>query len=58
MTRVGGVLWFIWRSWSYLGCDRGTGRWAARREYLVGIIPAAVRFVRSSWNDDRTGGAR
>ena len=38
------TVWFIWKSWSYLGCDSGTGRWKARREYLAGIIPKSIQF--------------
>ncbi len=27
--------WFIRESWKYLGCDRGTNRWRARRQFIA-----------------------
>lgn len=45
------AVWFIWRSWSYLGCDRGTGRWRARRDYLRGIVSKTIWFVRECHQD-------
>lgn len=37
-------VWFAIKSWSYLGCNRGTGRWEARRRWLTGLRPAWTRF--------------
>jgi hypothetical protein len=47
--------WFLWKSWSYLGCDSGTGRWRARRRYVRGIWPAWRRF-RAACKRDRAMG--
>lgn len=27
------AFWFARHSWPYLGCDKGNGRWRARRRY-------------------------
>ena len=47
--------WFLWYSWSYLGCNRGTARWRARWRYVRGAIPAYWRF-RQSMVKDRANG--
>lgn len=46
-----GALWFIRESWPYLGCDKGAGRWRARRRYFLGIIPGVIWFVWQSRKD-------
>lgn len=51
MTDVRDVIWFVRRSWAYLGCDAGTGRWRARRRYAMGLVPAGCRFVAASRRD-------
>jgi hypothetical protein len=45
------TVWFVWKSWSYLGCDGGSGRWRARRSYLRGLWPAYRRFRASAKRD-------
>lgn len=45
MGDVRALAWFVWTSWRYLGCDRGTGRWAARRLYVAGLPGAARTFL-------------
>jgi len=50
---MGALFWFLRSSWSYLGCDRGAGRWRARRTYLAGLVPAAVKFMRLTRADER-----
>jgi hypothetical protein len=52
------LAWFARRSWSYLGCDRGTGRWAARGRYLRGLPAAARTFLRATREDRRAGYGR
>lgn len=47
--------WFVWRSWSYLGCDHGTGRWQARRGYFAKIVPKTLWFIRQDIRDGRVG---
>jgi hypothetical protein len=45
--------WFVVTSWRYLGCDRGTGRWAARLRYFRGLIPKTIWFIRQDRIDRR-----
>lgn len=47
MSEARDFAWFLWKSWSYLGCNHGSGRWRARREYAAGIVPAALRYIRA-----------
>lgn len=51
-----GVLWFVWASWSFLGCDRGAGRWRARRRYARGLLPTLLRYLRMRREDRTTCG--
>jgi hypothetical protein len=45
------VVFFVTQSWTYLGCDSGTGRWRARRDYFINIIPKTIKFAYISRND-------
>lgn len=45
------LIWFIRTSWAYQGCDRGSGRWKARRIFALKIIPSYRSFRRLSAND-------
>lgn len=38
-------LMFLRESWKYLGCDRGSGRWRARRRYFAGIWYKTPAFI-------------
>lgn len=51
MSAVRELTWFAKHSWTYLGCDRGTGRWQARSRYLSGFVRAARAFLRSARAD-------
>lgn len=46
MKRLADLVWFLLHSWSYLGCDRGTGRWDARRMYFQKIVPTSITYLR------------
>ena len=39
------MIWFLRNSWSYLGCNSGSGRWRARWRLLT-KGPAAYRSFR------------
>lgn len=47
------LLWFLRKSWHYLGCDQGSGRWRARRRYLTGLPGAWRKFHRAAVQDRR-----
>jgi hypothetical protein len=58
MADLRAFAWFAWRSWSYLGCDSGSGRWTARARYLCGLSAAARTFLRATREDRRVGYGR
>jgi hypothetical protein len=43
---VKGLIFFFRASWSYLGCNGGTGRWRARRTYFRKGISTYLIFRR------------
>jgi hypothetical protein len=45
------IRWFAAKSWPYLGCDHGTGRWRARRRYVARFVPAARHFLAACRRD-------
>lgn len=45
------LIWFARHSWPYLGCDQGTGRWAARRRYIKGFATAYRTFAKLCQQD-------
>lgn len=47
MKKAVDLVWFLLNSWGYLGCDRGAGRWGARRHYFRKIVPASAHFLRN-----------
>jgi hypothetical protein len=49
------LAWFARLSWSYLGCNRGTGRWAARARYVRSFIPTYLTWHRLGMEDMRAG---
>lgn len=53
MTAIRDFVTFARNSWSYLGCDGGTGRWAMRRHYFARIIPRGIRYVLKCRDDRR-----
>jgi len=44
-TQIRRALFIIRESWSFLGCEGGSARWRARRQYAVGIVPVTIRFL-------------
>lgn len=36
--------WFLYHSWFYLGCDKGSGRWKARFHYLRDVASTYGKF--------------
>lgn len=55
MAELKRLAWFAYHSWSYLSCDGGSGRWAARRHYVHSFIPAYRTFRRLCLKDEAHG---
>lgn len=60
MTTFKDLVWFARKSWGFLGCDRGTGRWDARRHYVTRLLPATKSFLKATRRDraEATGAVR
>lgn len=51
IERLKDAAWFVKASWNFIGCDSGSGRWAARARFFATIVPTTITYWRKRTPD-------